>query len=100
MTDRVPCCVPFCRRTIARGDFNEWICPRHWPLVSAATKRRRRLADRIADRAQRRFDTLAAAQGGYWLPAQRRRVEGAIRRAAAAWERCKAEAIERAGGIG
>lgn len=44
MTSRVPCCVPFCRRTIARENLptehNEWICGRHWTTTSRAWRRR------------------------------------------------------------
>lgn len=36
-TDRIGCCVPFCRRTTKRegcfADAEEYVCGRHWPLV-------------------------------------------------------------------
>ena len=35
--DRLPCCVPFCRRTTRRRPEDlsdvEWICPDHWRAV-------------------------------------------------------------------
>lgn len=43
MGDRIPCAVPFCRRTAARDkhpNATEIICGKHWRL---ARKRRRRL---------------------------------------------------------
>lgn len=81
-SDRVPCCVPFCRRTIARdrlpSEHAEWICGRHWPAVPKHHKRRLRQIERIAKRT-RRLSSIMLAQ----------RI----------WERCKREAIERAMGL-
>lgn len=31
--DRISCAVPFCRRTTKRTDFEQWLCPDHWPLI-------------------------------------------------------------------
>jgi hypothetical protein len=42
MTDRLPCLVPFCRRTTGRhikDGFSQWICPDHWRLASPLRKR-------------------------------------------------------------
>lgn len=33
MSERVPCLVPFCRRTRAAEGTPEWVCGRHWPVV-------------------------------------------------------------------
>ena len=47
--DRLPCCVPFCGRTIRRGPkapYAEWICAKHWALVDRALRRRRFAARR------------------------------------------------------
>lgn len=34
MDDRIPCVVPFCRRTIKRQEnFHEYICANHWRYV-------------------------------------------------------------------
>ena len=83
MTARLPCSVPFCRRTTATGRFAEWLCANHWPLVSPALKARKRKAARLLRQARLR---------GLEKPM----IEA---RAAQIWERCKAEAIERAAGI-
>ena len=40
MTDRVACIVPGCRRTRPAGDFEEWICARHWPAVPKRFRQR------------------------------------------------------------
>lgn len=76
MSDRIPCCVPFCRRTRAAeklAPWSEFICSDHWRLVDRRRRRvyakaKRKLADRV--------------QLLNWL-----------------WERLKAEAIEKAVGI-
>lgn len=57
--DRIPCCVPFCRRTVSARRFAEiveppddcWICGSHWSAVPArakAVKRRSKRALRQA----------------------------------------------------
>lgn len=98
--DRIACCVPFCRRTTEAGAFREWICGKHWRLVSSRTKRWRRRADRLAARADARFSQEYSGQGGTWTEAQLNRTRAAKRLAIAGWERCKREAIEAAMGIG
>jgi hypothetical protein len=73
--DRLSCVVPFCRRTVAGSSLArgaEWICSEHWRSVSRRTKLIKRRAER----------------------------HGRYRLARMAWVRCKAEAIEAAGGIG
>lgn len=95
---RLPCCVPFCRRTTA-GPFGEWICGKHWASVSRQTKRRRRCVMRLVERSRKRFHRQYAEQGWRWKPSQFERVEAAKRLADALWQRCKREAIERAAGI-
>lgn len=58
MTDRVPCHVPGCGRSIAKRRLkpghNEWLCAGHWGLVP----RERR---RVFFLAQRRGNDRAAA---------------------------------------
>ncbi|ELT47401.1 hypothetical protein D584_19913 [Brucella intermedia M86] len=82
MNMRIQCCVPFCRRTIAADklppEHNEWLCIKHWPLVPASLRHRKRRAERIA---------------------RRKQTEAAWRLASALWQRCKRAAIERAGGL-
>lgn len=68
---RVPCVVPFCRRTTKAGNFREWICGKHWRPVSRRLKWLKRTAKRRG-----RYDIAART-----------------------WERCKRQAIERAAGI-
>ena len=96
---RIACCVPFCRRTCRDdGSFSEWICGKHWAGVRKVTKRRRRIADRAAARADERFKALYSAQGGFTYQ-QHGRAMAARRLSAALWRRCKAEAVERAMGV-
>lgn len=97
MSERVHCCVPFCRRT-TRKPYREWICGIHWRLVSSRTKQRRRAAVKIARRSNERFDDAYSAQG-YFEESQYQRVLAARHLSEALWERCKSEAIERAGGL-
>lgn len=73
MSARVPCCVPFCRRTrdpAKLGADTEWLCPNHWRLVERS---RRRLYARA---------TRGQHPARSWL-----------------WARLKVQAIERAAGI-
>jgi hypothetical protein len=73
---RIPCIVPFCRRTISPSGphtgATEWICANHWRLVPRTWKRRLSLFKR-----HQRWDLCDNM-----------------------WERMKAKAIEAAGGIG
>lgn len=82
MSDRIPCVVPFCRRTRKPNGAREWICGRHWPLVDIRAKRKlarlRRLLRRC--RSQRQWQIAANL-----FDVQ--------------WELCKRQAIERAAGI-
>lgn len=99
MTDRITCCVPYCRRTCRNdANFSEWICGKHWSLVSKTTKRRRRLADRAKARAFRRSDQHYLEQGGL-TESQINRALAAAEVSRALWRRCKREAIEKAVGI-
>lgn len=95
---RLGCCVPFCRRS-RPGNEGEWICSVHWPMVSRRTKARRRLHHRFVRREIRRNPMVAE----YWkMPAGSAERIKAVRMwglSAVIWERCKREAIERAGGI-
>jgi hypothetical protein len=82
MTNRLQCCVPFCRRTIkreGRPDFAEWICGKHWRLLP---QKRRKVYGRVM-KAWRRY----------------RSADG-VARADRLWFRLKRQAIEAAGGIG
>ena len=44
---RLPCLVPFCRRTCAAElGYREWICGKHWQLVDPKLRRLKALAER------------------------------------------------------
>ena len=76
--ERIKCCVPFCRRTTKRADFEQWICGPHWRLVPKA---KRQVYGRYLRRWRRYGDRA-------YGPAASR-----------IWSRLSREAIERAGGI-
>ena len=78
MSERIGCCVPFCRRTRLNPGFNEWICGKHWAVIA---KDRRRVYGRLKGRWRRFGDPRDQA------------------RAWRIWDRLKREAIERAVGI-
>lgn len=94
MTGRLSCCVPFCRRT-RKADCSEWICGPHWMAVPARLRRRKYKFFRIY---KRRFGNTP-----FWhYPAgSPSRIEAVRldRLCRKSWERCKATAIEIAGGI-
>jgi hypothetical protein len=74
VSDRVRCVVPFCGRTTKPGDFNEWICAKHWPNVDRRTKWLHRAIKRKA----RRFgwtDELAGMAARVWIKAKRQAIE-------------------------
>jgi hypothetical protein len=75
---RIPCVVPFCRRTTARADFDQWLCGDHWRLTDKASRR-------VYGRHLRRWRRYGTASYG---PA-----------AARIWRRLCAQAIQRAAGI-
>lgn len=102
MPERITCCVPFCRRTIAAekiAPHKEWVCSVHWAGVSRKLKAEYNLAKRRARRILR-FKPIYAE---YWkLPGGSPGRLSAVamwRRLDAAWEKCKAGAIEREAGI-
>ncbi len=96
MTDRISCCVPFCRRT-CRNDkgYTDFLCQKHWPTVSRHLRRRHSKLDWLY---RRRF-----GENPYWhykggSPDRLTSLKlGELCRKA--WDRCKIQAIERAAGI-
>lgn len=100
MTDRLSCCVPFCRRT-SRNDegHREWVCSKHWPLVSRSAK----AAWRTAKKRVRAIVRSKPEYLEYWKlpPGSPGRLSAVSmwRRLNHAWDKCKREAIERAAGI-
>lgn len=82
MTERMACCVPFCRRRrgLRKGETSlppEWICADHWRAVPRETRGRLNRAYRA------------------WL---RTRSDAAARLWWMRWEACRRQAIER--GVG
>lgn len=96
--ERTACLVPFCRRT-TKVRFPEWVCSVHWPMVSKRLRRRYTMAKRLARRSNQRFLRQYAAQGHAYSEADYRRVMAAFDLRNRIWDRCKAEAIQRAAGI-
>lgn len=99
MTERLRCCVPFCRRTFKRepGDSDdvEIICGIHWRLSPKSWRRRitmlrRRRRKLYGDTPHWEFPAGSEARiNSYRLDLLRHKL----------WLRCKQAAIEIAGGI-
>lgn len=87
MTDRLKCCVPFCRRTFKREDCEgaEVMCGKHWRLASPILRRRHK---RLC-RCYRRNSLTTGIDREIKLSS----LEEAL------WNRIKAQAIEAAAGI-
>ena len=81
---RLACVVPFCRRTTARADFDEWICGDHWRLIDKVLRQ-------VYGRHLRRRRRYGAAAYG---PAAAR--IQAVERAAASGERSSTKLARRA----
>lgn len=92
MTDRIACCIMFCKRTTRRDRLDpkhsEWICREHWKTIPKKVKRRKAKADKIYKRADAEFCKLYGQQGGV-TEAQYNRIRAAQRLANLTWERCK-----------
>jgi hypothetical protein len=82
--DRLPCLVPFCRRTRKREQFREWLCGKHWALVDRQLRRRFARSRRLWNKAVR----LNRAEAMRAIDRMARRL----------WDEIKAQAIERAMG--
>lgn len=114
MTERISCCVPFCRRTTRNdGTFSEWICGKHWRLVSRKAKLFKRRCEAAYETAKaeceeisREGDEFARTHNGgiaqeiidrFGVAADLRHRKW--RQACRAWDRCKAAAIEASAGL-
>lgn len=100
MTERITCIVPFCLRTYHnREGHSEWICQKHWRLVSRQAKASLRLNCRRIDKVLRHRPDYRE----YWtMPSgspSRLSAVAMWRRHGQVWDRCKMEAIEGAAGI-
>ncbi len=84
MSARIPCCVPFCRRTFKCEDAGvRWvICGKHWRLADKSLRRRR-------TRLVRRYNRTSDLQ----------MLERLYRMICTLDERGKRQAIERAAGL-
>lgn len=96
MTDRISCCVPFCRRTFKNDEgCTEVICGKHWRLAAPHLRRRKTKLFRLY---RKRFGDTP-----FWeYPAgSPKRLEAVKidRLCDRAWKICKKQAIERAAGI-
>ena len=81
MTDRIPCEVPFCRRTADRSKFGDGvriICGKHWRLGNMRPRK-------LYSAAKRKFKKTGIDRYN-WL-------------ANRAWDIVRKQAIERAAGI-
>lgn len=79
--DRIPCAVPFCRRTAAKKDFPDSariICGKHWRLGDERWRR-------LYSKARRRFLKTESERDGLLINY--------------CWDRVLRQAIERAAGI-
>lgn len=99
---RTSCAVPGCRRT-TKQDSNEWpaewVCGKHWPLVSRRLKKKYSTVRRIARKRIAKNPMIST----YWKmkPGSPERIR-AVRMYAAlskVWKLCKEDAIEKALGI-
>lgn len=96
---RIPCIVPYCRCTAAADKHpphTEIICAKHWRPVSAATKARYRQVKRRRDKLWKRMCDPRILKRPTITPDMYEKARNAVH---ATWERCKAEAIEKAAGI-
>lgn len=102
MTERIPCCVPFCRRTASRTKFaasEEIICGPHWRAIPEPVRARRR---QLKARA-RKVERLLTRRGFRHKPGLVTKVDGMERSFDRLWSRhwdeLKAAAIEAAAGV-
>jgi hypothetical protein len=94
MTDRVSCCVPFCKRS-TKWDCSEFLCGKHWPAIDARLRKRKY-------RLFRRRKHLFGDNASWTYPAgspHRIQCVRLDRICDKAWNACKKQAIERAVGI-
>jgi len=95
---RIPCIVPFCRRTADAAKMapaTEIICGKHWRTVPAETKARYRQVRRRAKKLWRALYLDKKIQ----KPGREALCERAYDECDRVWERIKREAIEIAAGI-
>jgi len=95
---RIPCCVPYCRRSTKEG-LSDWVCGKHWAGVSRAMKAKYTAEKRQA----RKIIARKPLYREWWKypsgSSDRLAAVAMWRRLDAIWDQCRAEAIERAMGI-
>lgn len=113
MTDRIPCCIPFCRRTAARDkhpNCTEIICGRCWREgIPKAARMVYSRAYRTATRVGERYEAARLSMERAPTPRDRRIVEEwhaawtardrAFERCRRLWSACKRRAVEAAAGL-
>jgi len=99
---RVPCVVPFCKRTGPQKwndhEYTEIICGDHWRMISMETRKNKLSAYRKYFATCRDLEVIEAKNDG--LTTEQIELYNSVRaEAETSWLKCKAQAIERAGGI-
>lgn len=93
---RIPCCVPFCRRTAKDegAEGQEVICGKHWRLADKVLTQQYRKLFRQVGR------DMDAHPDLYALPChERKRIIADYKRCDGLWRQIKTQAIERAVGL-
>lgn len=94
MRERIPCVVPFCRRTMnADGHSTEHICGKHWRHADRDLRRRYNKLKRWAE-------PLLEMAPDKHSPAARAEIIATVDELYEMWGRLKCQAIEGAMGIG
>lgn len=100
---RIPCCVPFCRRTAAaerHPTSEEIICGKCWRRIPAPLRARRRALLRRSEKVNRLIHRRVRERRNFSI-AQAERLESSYNALwVRNWNEMKAAAIEAAGGIG
>lgn len=107
--NRIPCCIPFCRRTASQErnpESSQIICGKCWRRISMATRARYRQLARRQRRLLARFEreVVAHEQGRSYMTPERQDQWEMIRQRLfdlmdRNWAQCRREAVERHGGI-
>jgi hypothetical protein len=94
MTERIPCVVPFCRRTMKPdGHSTEHICGKHWRHADRGLRQR-------YNKLRRWAEPLLEAEPETYSPAARAEIIATVGELYQMWGQIKRQAIEGAMGIG
>lgn len=97
--DRIPCCIPFCRRTAPASRFpdcSEIICGKHWRLAPVADRRSHSKLRREVVRFEALYDRVEEA---FPSPDIEREAFAALEAVDASWTTIRSQIIETAAGI-